>query len=216
MKACRGLHPMSCRELCKTGRVYRKDSFLCSLLSSPSTTTMYKTFAADSLISARTTKVGSDHQNRKKKKSKLTQCKSRETREGEGQDGEREREREKWESEAMQELEEQCKRKREERRRNLEIGGIEFDVWVVLWCYVEDEAKKGLRSAIFQRPGSRRFTLSHHYSTPALHASLTATSTSLSPALTPLSLSLSLSFAIQWRIWASLAATISIASPRDL
>lgn len=186
MKACRGLHPMSCRQLCKTGRVYRKDSFLCSLLSSPSTTTMYKTFAADSVISART-KFSSDHQNRNAQKVEIDAMQNpwntwrRRPRRGE-------REREKWESEAMQELEEQCKRKREERRRNLEIGGIEFDVWVVLWCYVEDEAKKGLRSAIFQRLGSRRFTLSHHYSTPALHASLTATSTSLSPALTPLSL----------------------------
>jgi len=56
LKAWRALHPMSCRVLCKTGRVYLKESFPfpfpfpLSLFSSSSTTTMYSTFPTSIVV----------------------------------------------------------------------------------------------------------------------------------------------------------------------
>ena len=52
LKAWRALHPMSCRVLCKTGRVYLNASFpfFFPLFSSSSTTTMYRTFPTSVVI----------------------------------------------------------------------------------------------------------------------------------------------------------------------
>lgn len=56
LNACRALQPISCKVLCKTGRVYRNDAaaaaelLACSAFSSSSITAMYNTFPPPSAI----------------------------------------------------------------------------------------------------------------------------------------------------------------------